>query len=300
MEAIMKKYFNVSLVCVIVFALGCEKVTNSEVEGFRKEVNDFCYAHSIQYWEETGKIDALNSAGLAEKQMLFKTEFSSKIVSKKMNGVVYEQTKELTLQDYYPYLQKHIPLLTKEPFDCEAIEEFYGVLPTDKLTTNQEGSPKFDSVSEVFEYLHDFVSGDGTFKLLSSDPPHIQLAPRVVPRDISESIDKQLDHALAYGVYRSFVHSPVDNIKVTVVPLELDLNTGKSRYLTDKRKTLSISREEAFGLLKRYLDITSFTDLIRQEADTADRWSDEFEKLIYRENDSGEQFGQDLSRFREE
>ncbi len=103
----------------------CSDIKDVSVNAFRKEANTFCYAHSIEYWEKNNLIDALQAAEPTEKQNMLIAEIQSKITSDEMNAVVYGQTKNLPIRDYYHYLQKHIPTLTKDPFDCLAIKEFY-------------------------------------------------------------------------------------------------------------------------------------------------------------------------------
>lgn len=123
------RYFIVFFIVLLGSAASCSREQHSITSAHQREANEFCLAHSIGYWEETGKIALLEAARATEKQNIFISEFRSKITSKAMKSIVYDQTKDMPAADFYQHLKEHIPSLTKQPFECEAIAEFYNAYP---------------------------------------------------------------------------------------------------------------------------------------------------------------------------
>lgn len=42
-----------------------------------------------------------------------------------MQKIVFEEGGSLAAKEFYPHLQREIPKLTSEPFNCPEIPEFY-------------------------------------------------------------------------------------------------------------------------------------------------------------------------------
>ncbi len=152
------------------------------------------------------------------------------------------------------------------------------------------GKPSsFSSVKEFFEKIGGYSESNGTLKILSLSPLHIQLSPVVVKEDFPETIENEVRRALVDGIYRSFIHTNVNQIVVTAVPLEIDFSTKERRYVIGYKRTISKSRKEALDLVKRYLRVSSFSDLITDfkvgDMVFSDQWTKEFKRLYY--NDQG-------------
>lgn len=289
-----------SCISIAFFLVSCSDLGTPKAKDYLKEANDFCYAHSIEYWEKNGLLEKLNASGPAEKQKMFVDEFSSKITSEKMNEIVYEQTGNMTSSESYSHFQKHISALTKTPFDCQALRDFYNLHDDGRKNISYDrknGVSNFSTVVEAFEALGVYVTENGTIKVLSDDPFHIQLSPSTVEGDSPEVIKGLVSSTLVYGIYRAYVHSPIQHITVTAIPLELDLKTRNQRYLPDYTKTLSISRDEALSVVKKHISIGSFADLILKTNGIPDQWIKEFDWLIYSDEKSNvNSFVQELEK----
>ncbi len=147
---------------------------------------------------------------------------------------------------------------------------------------------QYSSVQKMIEEFSDFSTSNGTFKVIENNPLHIQLSPLEVKRESLENIKQDVNRALIYGIYNAFIHTSIDKITVTVIPQEIDLKTRKTKLLTVHKRTISKTRKEAFSLVKKYLSVKSFSNLVtpfKIEGLTFYQWSKDFKRLYY--NDQG-------------
>jgi hypothetical protein len=146
---------------------------------------------------------------------------------------------------------------------------------------------KFGSVPEMIKGLKDYSTGNGTFKVLTKDPLHIQLSPIVVPGDFPEVVEAQVKRALIYGIYRSFVHTPVNRITVTAIPLERNPRTEGTRYLSAYKRTVTKTRSQALELVRHHLRVATFDALVTDERIgqfvVPDQWTRAFNRLYYQD-----------------
>jgi hypothetical protein len=151
------------------------------------------------------------------------------------------------------------------------------------------GAPpsKFGSVQAMIKDLKDYSQENGTFKILAREPLHIQLSPIVVPDDFPEVIDAQVKRAVIYGIYRSFVHTPVDRLTVTAIPLERNPRTDSTRYLNAYKRTVTKTRNQALELVRRHLRVATFDALVTDERIgqfvVPDQWTRAFNRLYYQD-----------------
>lgn len=146
---------------------------------------------------------------------------------------------------------------------------------------------KFSSVQAMIKNFKDYSQENGTFKVLARQPLHIQVSPIVVPGDFPDVIDAQVKRATIYGVYRSFVHTPVDRITVTAIPLERNPRTDSTRYLTAYKRTVTKTRSQALELVRRHLRVATFDALVTEERIgqhvIPDQWTRAFNRLYYQD-----------------
>lgn len=146
---------------------------------------------------------------------------------------------------------------------------------------------KFDSVASLMNYFGDYTKNGNTFEVLKKTPLHIRLSPGTVPRDLPENINSDVNRSIVYGIYRSFVHTPVKEIKVTAIPIEQERKGGqlKERFLPGYKRTVHATRDEALSLAKKFLNIDSFSDLITSREVSGhtfhNRWIKAFDCLYY-------------------
>lgn len=158
---------------------------------------------------------------------------------------------------------------------------------------------QFATVKEVIENFHDYTIKEGTFKIIKAQPLHIQLSPTILgspqfpdSADEPEQIEWEVKHTLVYGIYIAFIHTPIEEITVTSIPMVFNVKTHKHKYLSSYQKTLTINRLKALEKIQKFLPIISFaqlkTDEIVPESGGLvfhDQWTKEFNKVYY--NDAG-------------
>lgn len=170
-----------------------------------------------------------------------------------------------------------IKFLTIAILICLSISSFAGI------------ESKFPTVKAMIEDFNDYSTSSGTFKIITENTLHIQLSPQVSSGELPEVIEESVKRALVYGVYRSFIHTPIDQITVTVLPQEIDFKTQKTRPITGYERTISKKRDEALNLIKKYLKINSFSELVTESkmGNTVfpNQWTEKFNHVYY--NDQG-------------
>lgn len=145
---------------------------------------------------------------------------------------------------------------------------------------------QFKSVAEMIEDRGDYAEENGSFKLVSDKPLEIQLAPTVVPGDLPENVQRELRRAALYGVYRTFAHTNVNAVSVTVVPREVTLNPVTSKLLKKPSVQISVTRDQAMTAAGKFVEASSASDLVVPEAagDTQlDEWTPAFQNLYFKD-----------------
>ncbi|PFG60235.1 hypothetical protein DM05_4941 [Pseudomonas poae] len=138
----------------------------------------------------------------------------------------------------------------------------------------------FATVGEMIEDLGDYAAENGTFKLLSTEPLKIQLAPSIVPGDLPENNAREIRRAALYGVYRTLVHTDADKVTSVAVPREVNIREQTSKVLSRPSLSITVTRAQALKAAGLFLKVQSAADLVRPEqAGTIqlDNWAPKFE-----------------------
>nr|DAH55458.1 MAG TPA: hypothetical protein [Caudoviricetes sp.] len=138
----------------------------------------------------------------------------------------------------------------------------------------------FATVGEMIEDLGDYAAENGTFKLLSTEPLKIQLAPSIVPGDLPENNAREIRRAALYGVYRTLVHTDADKVTSVAVPREVNIREQTSKVLSKPSLSITVTRAQALKAAGVFLKVQSAADLVRPEqAGTIqlDNWAPKFE-----------------------
>jgi len=159
---------------------------------------------------------------------------------------------------------------------------------------------KFNTAREVIEYLNDFSEDMQTFEEYSKN--HIRLSTTFVDGDIDKYVLEEVKRTFIYGIFRVFIHSDIEEIQLTVVPLLIDLKPYKTiGYKKEFSITGTIKREDALNVAKKLLNIESFNELVkitRIDNFQTETWNSTMLRAIY--NDQGSPtlnlFFQELSK----
>ncbi len=105
-------------------AVGCSS-SDGKLATYRTEAKAYCSAHTPEYWINSGKLEKLNSMRPTEKAQALIKEFRLSVTSTEMATLIFDTGGKIPAEEFYPFLQKEIPKLTKQPFNCPSIPEFY-------------------------------------------------------------------------------------------------------------------------------------------------------------------------------
>lgn len=139
--------------------------------------------------------------------------------------------------------------------------------------------PYMGTIEQVIEKMRDYSASNNTFQVLSKQPLHIRLSPKMVAAETSESVKTELLRAATYGVYRTFIHTNADSVQVTARPLLMTIN-GEHREFVLLRKplaTVSVTRAKALEVARQTLQVSSFSQLV----DAHNMWTDKMENGQY-------------------
>lgn len=145
---------------------------------------------------------------------------------------------------------------------------------------------KFDSVSEMIEAFGDYSADDESFLVLSEAPQHIRLTKVTVQGDPQSVVEAELKRAVMYGVYQSFIHTDIPEIKVTAQPMLTTFNPHSQKLLDKPVYEVSVTRDQALEAIQRFLEVNDLSELKTQEQFGVS-WSDGFNSLYYENRKPG-------------
>ena len=134
--------------------------------------------------------------------------------------------------------------------------------PATKTATEAIEFKKYSSVLEGLKEANDFNEANGTLKVLSKegDPIHIQVSKPILDGDLESVIIQQTKRDVIYVAFQAFAETDINELTVTSIPIN-----DKSNYVDKFKMTLTVNRETAKNILKKYLGTDSFQDLYNLE-----------------------------------
>ncbi|WP_336855603.1 hypothetical protein [Pseudescherichia vulneris] len=144
---------------------------------------------------------------------------------------------------------------------------------------------QFSNINDLIEKYNDYptynIDGKSfpSFKVLSENPLHVQISPRTLAGSTAKDIEYASNKAAVYAAYRTLFQTSANKVKVTVLPLSITPQPRKLDYLSADKFDFSISKKQAFNLLKKNSSISSPQQLIADDGD----WSKQFEACCYQE-----------------
>ena len=121
----MPNIYPCALFATSLLIAACSRGPSDELARYRSDADAYCEAHSVEYWQSSGKLDALNAMRPGEKATELMKTFRQTVQTSEMAKIIFDEGGNLPAKEFYPYLQKNIPKFTKLPFDCPEIPEFY-------------------------------------------------------------------------------------------------------------------------------------------------------------------------------
>jgi len=175
-------------------------------------------------------------------------------------------------------------------YDSDLNIRIIGMTASEAEEAKAKPIPMFASVSEMIEDAGDYDEETGSYRLISENPLHIHLSPRVFKGDTAATIETELQRAVMYGIYKTFIHTKADQIRVSSPPIVVALNSISQTHQDSPRLNVNISRKAALEAIQQFLEVDDVQSLIEHEGSggfTFVSWTPAFEQLYYEGNNPG-------------
>ncbi|MBF0752218.1 MULTISPECIES: hypothetical protein [unclassified Pasteurella] len=142
----------------------------------------------------------------------------------------------------------------------------------------------FAKAKDMFADFNDYRVEQNELAFISEDPLSIRISKvSYTPDDMYKEYNEM---AFIYAVYKTFAHTPVNQITVEAYPIYEDLKTNKQKVFKNLTIKATITREKALEVLKKHSSAKSFDDLVQLEENNQYReigvnGSDLWDKFIY-------------------
>jgi hypothetical protein len=122
---------------------------------------------------------------------------------------------------------------------------------------------KYQTVTAMLDSSGDFSSDNGTFKILSESPLHIQISEITLDARPDEQIKQETLKNIVYIAYQTFATTEIESLSITSVPLMFDTEKQELIGYNDNFKTtLTIDRKKAKMVMEQFVGLTDFDDLL--------------------------------------
>lgn len=131
--------------------------------------------------------------------------------------------------------------------------------------------PVYASAQKAFDELGDYSSELGQLKILKQSPLHVQINAEIeaaTVRQFPMRMVEQTTEVLAYGVFRTFIHTKANDVTVTAIPvLQTFSNSGTTeKTLKDKAVQVRMTRAQAEKVARDVVGVQGLNDLVAKEA----------------------------------
>lgn len=139
-------------------------------------------------------------------------------------------------------------------------------LSSPQIAASRPPLKQYSDVFTMIEGTGEYYKENGTFKLISPQPLHIQLSKPAYDEDLEEVVREQVKRDIVYVGFRTFAQTNIDEIKITSFPLKMDNNGRKDfDYIQKYKLSATLTRIKAKAILKKYYGHTDFSKLFGEE-----------------------------------
>lgn len=123
--------------------------------------------------------------------------------------------------------------------------------------------PQFENVEEMLAAAYEYSEKDGSFKFISEDKSnlHIQVSKPILETDLENVKEEIVKRDIIYVAFQSFAQTDIKNLTITAVPNDLE---NRDKYYNNRKKTVTVDREKAKLILKKYLNSEDFSILYKK------------------------------------
>ncbi|WP_163401316.1 hypothetical protein [Flavobacterium fluviatile] len=136
--------------------------------------------------------------------------------------------------------------------------------PSNDDIEHDNSLPKYKTIKEMFEASYDFSEEVGTLKFISLEESklHVQVSKPIFEGDLKNIIEEQVKRDIVYVAFQTFAQTDINALTITSVP---NSNDNPKKYFDNYKKTVSVNRERALLILKKYLDTDNFSILYENQ-----------------------------------
>lgn len=130
--------------------------------------------------------------------------------------------------------------------------------------------PVFSNAEKAFDELGDYSVELGQVKILKQSPLQVQINAEVeaaTVRQFPSAMVDQMAEVLAYGLFRMFIHTKVNEVTVTALPvLQTISDKGTAeKALKDKAVQVRMTRAQAEKVAREVIGVQNLNDLVAKE-----------------------------------
>ena len=127
---------------------------------------------------------------------------------------------------------------------------------------------QYPDVSAMIAATGDYDKENGTFKIISQKPLHIQVSTLTYEGDLEQTIAEQVKRDIVFVGFRTFAQTDIDEIKITSYPLRGDNENKKDfDFIQKYKQTATLTRNKAKAVLEKYYGHTDFSKLFGETVD---------------------------------
>lgn len=178
-----------------------------------------------------------------------------------------------------------------------ALALMVGIIDSEKTAkTPIKSSDKVKSEFNFKKMIHDrndFSEERGTLKIISESPLVVELLTEDIASQSKDIKKEDVNRAIIYGIYRTFIHTNEDQINITAYPLDIiSLNPRLVEENHSIKVNIFVTREQALQAVKTLIpSVESFDDLTEEkmigDMKIDDEWTNEFRKFYW--NNEGQE-----------
>ncbi|MCO6501092.1 MAG: hypothetical protein J5I47_12060 [Vicingus serpentipes] len=129
---------------------------------------------------------------------------------------------------------------------------------------SEETLPQFSSVREMFADASDFYEENGSLKFISEDTSnlHVQVSKPILESDIESVKEEIVKRDIIYVAFQTFAQTDLNKLTITAIPNDME---NPKKYYDRYKKAVTVDRERAKTILKKYLGSEDFEILYKKD-----------------------------------
>lgn len=144
---------------------------------------------------------------------------------------------------------------------AEDVAKSENTSPVNTNITTKEALPQYKNIRDLIEAQNDYHEEDGTFKIISQNPLHIQLSKPALQGELEENLIDDNKRSTIYIGFRVFAQTSIDKITITSMPIQRHQDGHNAGYISKYQTKVVLTRDKASKILQKYYGHSDFTKL---------------------------------------